>query len=142
MLHKLVKNEQGNVLVMVAVAMTVLLLMTALVVDVGNLFYQRTRLQNVADAAALAAAIEGVLKEDVNDDELKDTALIYIGKNGFTAGNLDDDRSLFDPEDKVTVVLTASEPLFFGPLIRVDYWNFSRQASAKWIYEEGVYLVE
>ncbi|HEX9015466.1 MAG TPA: Tad domain-containing protein, partial [Chloroflexota bacterium] len=52
-------RERGQVLIIVAsVMMLVLLGVAALTVDVGNALLQKRRLQNVADAAALAAASE------------------------------------------------------------------------------------
>ena len=49
-------SQHGQVLVIVAVAFTVLLGAAAIAVDLGNGQLQKRRLQNVADAAALAAA--------------------------------------------------------------------------------------
>ncbi|HET6616317.1 MAG TPA: pilus assembly protein TadG-related protein [Gemmatimonadota bacterium] len=52
------RDERGAVLVMAAVMIPVFLLLTALVVDVGNWFTHKRQLQNRADAAAFAAGIE------------------------------------------------------------------------------------
>jgi hypothetical protein len=49
-------NEDGATAVLVAVILTVLLGIGALVLDVGNLYWERRSLQNGADAAAMAAA--------------------------------------------------------------------------------------
>src|SRR4051794_31068018 len=49
-------NEEGATLVLVAVTLFSLMLMAALVVDVGALVQERRTLQNGADAAALAVA--------------------------------------------------------------------------------------
>ena len=51
------RDERGAVLVMAAVMIPVFLLLTALVVDVGNWFTHDRQLQNRADAAAFAAGI-------------------------------------------------------------------------------------
>ena len=50
------RDEQGAVAIMVALLMTALLGFTGLVVDVGDLYVQRTQLQAAADAAAMAGA--------------------------------------------------------------------------------------
>ena len=50
------KKEEGAVLDLVALLMTVLLGITALAVDFGLAFYQKQRLQAACDSAALAAA--------------------------------------------------------------------------------------
>jgi hypothetical protein len=49
-------SEDGATVVLVAVLLTGLLGLGALVLDVGNLYLERRSLQNAADAAALAAA--------------------------------------------------------------------------------------
>jgi hypothetical protein len=52
------RDERGAVLVMAAVMIPVFLLLTALVVDVGNWFTHDRQLQNRADAGAFAAGVE------------------------------------------------------------------------------------
>lgn len=72
-LSKIYAEEKGLALVLVAVAMTVILGFTALVVDVGSLYLTRSRLINACDAAALAAARElpGGNPESVAKEYLK-----------------------------------------------------------------------
>ena len=53
---KLRRNENGAILVITAAALMVMLGMTAMVVDIGALALEKTRLQSACDAAALAAA--------------------------------------------------------------------------------------
>lgn len=50
------RQEYGSVLVFTAVAIPILLGLTGIAYDVGNLYMHKARLQNVADAAALAGA--------------------------------------------------------------------------------------
>ena len=52
------RNEQGQVIVLAAVIIPVFLLLTALVVDVGDWYTHKRQLQNRADAGAFAAAAE------------------------------------------------------------------------------------
>src|SRR5690348_4617596 len=49
------KRDTGQVLIIFVLALPVLLGMSALVVDLGNLFAQKRNLQKAADASALAA---------------------------------------------------------------------------------------
>jgi Flp pilus assembly protein TadG len=53
---KWIRDENGAVIVLVALALTVLLGMSALAVDYGSLVVAKSELQNAADAAALAGA--------------------------------------------------------------------------------------
>lgn len=48
------RDERGGAIVILAVALTVLLVVTALVIDIGSLYSVRVNLVNTADAAALA----------------------------------------------------------------------------------------
>lgn len=142
------RAEKGDVLVMVAVALVVLLLMTALVIDVGNLFYHRAHLQNAADAAALAAATEGKAAEGEPDEvKMRAEAIKYIELHGLEEENLSDFEA--DTTNKtITLTLSAEEPLYFGPLVKIDHWVFKVRASAKWFdftdtdIFSGVRLVE
>ena len=61
------RDDRGSVMVVVALAMTAILSMVALAVDVGMLFSARGEAQRVADAAALAGA--GSFLEAPDDEE-------------------------------------------------------------------------
>lgn len=56
-MNRVRRDEQGGVFVVSAFLIPVLLLLTALVIDVGNWFTHNRQLQNRADAAAYAAAV-------------------------------------------------------------------------------------
>jgi Flp pilus assembly protein TadG len=55
---KILREERGNVLVLTAFCMTMLLTFMAFAIDVGNLYYTQRQLQTLADAAAMAGALE------------------------------------------------------------------------------------
>jgi hypothetical protein len=52
------RDERGTILALSAVMIPVFLLLTALVIDVGNWYTHKRQLQNRADAAAFAAGVE------------------------------------------------------------------------------------
>jgi Flp pilus assembly protein TadG len=137
----IIKEEAGNVLVIVALMMVVLLLMTALVIDVGNLFYRRAQLQNAADAAALAAAAEGALKEDVTENDLENIAKEYVSAHGLATDSLSVTYPATPDTNTVKVLLTAEEPLFFGPLVNITTWSFGMQSTAQWVYGGNIALI-
>lgn len=56
-IKNLTQNENGGVLILVALLMLVLMGMTALAIDVGGLYHVRRQTVNAADASALAAAM-------------------------------------------------------------------------------------
>ncbi|MBP1920804.1 TadE/TadG family type IV pilus assembly protein [Youngiibacter multivorans] len=75
-LKMLMKNEDGAVVVIVALMMTVLMGFAALAIDVGFMYNQRRSLQNAADAGALA----GVLEIELSGD-YESAAITAVQKN-------------------------------------------------------------
>ena len=71
--RRVLRSQRGSVLVLTALATGVMLGMVALAVDVGMLLQERTKLQAVADAAALAAA------QDLPDEPTVKTTAVYYG---------------------------------------------------------------
>ena len=55
---KILKDESGNILVLSALCLTMLLSVSALAIDVGLLFDKQSHLQTLADTAAMAGALE------------------------------------------------------------------------------------
>lgn len=76
----LLENEQGNVLVMVAMSMVMLCGFTALVADGGSLFLEKSELQKGLDAASLAGARELTGSES----NAVAAAIEVAGKNNVT----------------------------------------------------------
>ncbi len=58
MIKKIGRNEEGQTLTYMALSLLVLLLFVALAVEMGHLFAERRRVQNAADAGALAGVRE------------------------------------------------------------------------------------
>jgi Flp pilus assembly protein TadG len=56
-MHNSYKNNRGQILVLVAISLVVLLGFAALAIDVGYFYHTKNQLQGAADAAALAGAI-------------------------------------------------------------------------------------
>lgn len=91
------KNERGQVLVLAALLMTVLMGFTAFAVDIGRVTVLKSKLQNAADAAALAGA--GVSAHNI--DAAKSTAL----SNGVDKDSDDTtvDVTLYSSSDETEV---------------------------------------
>ncbi|PKM44518.1 MAG: hypothetical protein CVV03_07765 [Firmicutes bacterium HGW-Firmicutes-8] len=83
LIKRLVKDERGTVIVVIAVIFTILLGFVALSVDTGILFVQHSRLGRAMDAAALAGA-----QELPDRDKARQAALDYAGKNNIDPGTL------------------------------------------------------
>jgi hypothetical protein len=76
-LHRYVKREKGQVLIIVALLTTVLLGMVAMTVDIGVFVHEREHVQDTVDAAALA----GAQQIGINQTQAKTDALSYANNN-------------------------------------------------------------
>jgi len=112
------KDEGGAIAVITALALTVLIGVVGLAIDVG-MWYQTDRaLQNAADAAVIAAATNGT---DTYQSEAKAVVAQYgfvDGTNGITVTALNNQTCPSGTTDcyKVTVA-QASAPLFFSGVL-------------------------
>ena len=79
--RRLRRDESGAVIVLVAISIGALIGLTALAIDVGNLFYAQQRLQATTDIAALSAAL------DINHGAAG-TAIITAQTYGAASGGL------------------------------------------------------
>lgn len=79
-----ISNQQGSVIVLVAIGLVVLLGCASLVIDVGLLYTSRSRLVNTADAAALAGAQE----LPMNPEMAREVAREYVLANGVSEDEL------------------------------------------------------
>lgn len=121
------KNERGQALVQTVLMLTMLLGMTALVLDVGAWFRTKRQLQATADAAALAGA------QALPDDPARSTnlAVAYANKNGggvlagsvsITSTNLGNDTISVDGE--------RTQPGFFSRVFGIDVVDIRASAKA------------
>lgn len=90
---KLLKSQKGNVVVITALSLSALIGFTALVIDVGLLYFNRIQLTQLVDASALAGASQ-FLPDATSTPS--GAANDYAARNGLKAG------------DRFTVNVTAS----------------------------------
>ena len=100
-------KERGQTLIIVALAMVVLVGSLALAIDGGNAYAQRRRMQNAADAAALAGAKALALGE--NPEPV--AAEYAVNRNGADSVEVTVDGQA------VTVVARKSFPSFFASVV-------------------------
>jgi hypothetical protein len=103
------KAESGAALVIVAISMVALLGFTALVIDGGRLYSEKSNLQNAVDAAALAGA-QGL---KVSEARAIANAKEVAQKNGYTI--TEDNLTLTSDSIRVTKQITV--PLTFARVI-------------------------
>ena len=116
------REEAGLVLVQLALMMVVLLLFVALAVDMGHIYAERRRMQNAADAGALAGARElcfgspGLVVARATE--------YAVGRNGAHAALVGIDVN------KVRVVTSETTDTYFAGLIGLSTVDVSAEATA------------
>jgi hypothetical protein len=106
-------NSGGQVLVLVALALLVLVGFTAVAVDGGNLYATRRKMQNAADAGALAGARQLCFEEDTSFGAIEAVAQEYAS----TYNDADEDDVEVTVSDTYTVTVVAGtkvDTLFAG----------------------------
>jgi Flp pilus assembly protein TadG len=131
------RDERGQVFIVVALAMVVLVGMAALAVDVANWYQARHRAQVAADAAALAAANCMVWQSQTraaSDPVCSSTTDAATVATNFAATNgISIPTSNVSFSSKfVTVTTTDPTPGFFSGLFGIHHTSPTAVAVAKW----------
>ena len=122
------RNERGQAVVLMVLALVVLLGMAALVLDVGAWFRDKRRLQGTADAAALAGA--QMLPDDPSG--AKNLALSYAGKNGGDVAGADVVISTTVlPNDTIAVKAARDDAGVFGSVLGIGAAHIDARAKAR-----------
>lgn len=114
-MHVFSRNEEGQVVVLVAISMVVLVLMAGIGIDVGYLHYKKQQMQKAADAGALAAAT--VLLNYGNCNNCTAVATDDVVANGFTGSTItvtwpSQDLN-YSGSNYVQVEVQQQQPFFF-----------------------------
>jgi Putative Flp pilus-assembly TadE/G-like len=139
-------QETGSVLVIVAFSMVVLLAVSALAIDLANLYMARAQAQRAADAAALAGAQEFVISGCTTggctaggvQETLARPQAEAAGAQNYIAGQAasikDGDITFSYPtpeEPQITVNAKASVSTFFAKVFGIKTANVSATATAE-----------
>lgn len=119
------KKEEGIALVLVALAFPVFLVLLGLVVDVGYLYYQRVRLINTVDAAALA----GVQELPYSSYEAHQVAREYTLMNHPLVRNLS--TQVDDTASQIEVTVQLAAPVFFLRILGIEEVTLSARSKAQ-----------
>ena len=115
MLKLLRKRERGQVIMIAAFLLPVLMGMTGLAVDVGGYASDRRNMQNAADAIALAAA-----KDLPNPTAAQTTAQAYAVNNGIDPSDMTVTVSGGSTAPQVRVVISKNHNFSFIRALGVD----------------------
>lgn len=95
------QDQKGGVLILVAASLIMLLGMTALVVDIGQLYVVRRQMVSAADGAALAGAVTG--ENNPNKPKTRAIAKHYAEENGAEGFNEEKDVYFYGEGDDETI---------------------------------------
>jgi hypothetical protein len=116
------ERERGSVVVIVALGLTTLLGLGALVTDIGMFYAQKAKLQNAVDASALA----GVQELPKNPTSARTIAQDYASKNDTSNITV----TLNTSNSKITVVAEKKVPTYLAKIWGIREGNLSAKASA------------
>ncbi|MFP5112715.1 pilus assembly protein TadG-related protein [Bacillaceae bacterium C204] len=116
------RDESGAVLVIVAISMVALLGVTALAIDGGRLYSEKSKLQKALDAAVLAGA-QGLTSGEAQAIEI---AQEVSQKNGFPL--TEDDLSL--TSDSIRATKQINVPLTFARVLGMNNTDVNAKAKA------------
>lgn len=122
-MRQLLQSQRGSIIVFFAVLLVVLLGMAGLAIDVGYWYTEKTKLQNVVDAAVLAGVWE--LPDETT---AKNVGTAFAQKNGINTIALQ--KSATDP-DVLEGTASCTAPRFFSKLFLDADVPISAVAKAK-----------
>lgn len=125
-------SSRGQVLVLFALMLTVLIGMTAFVVDLAWIWSHQLKVQRAADAGALA----GVVWLPGNEPSAQDAAEEAATANGYTdgvEGVTVDAREDPTNDNRIVVDISAPVETFFMQLFGVDTVTVARTARAEYV---------
>ncbi len=123
MLRKLFKQEDGQALTAFSLALVGLIGFIALVVDGGNAYAHKSKVQTAADAAAMAGAVR--LAEGASPTTVVQVASSYAYDNG--AGYV---QVTLEGGNAVHVHVERSFPTFFASIFGIEQMNAVAESTA------------
>jgi hypothetical protein len=127
MLHNQTDKEKGSVILLVALMLTVLLGCAAFVVDLGMAYVEKGKLQNVADAAALAGAQDLPAAAGTAINTAKD----YAELNGVPEADTSATAPYSGNSAKIEVVCTKNIQYTFARVLGFTDTDLSARAVAQ-----------
>ena len=119
----LYKEQNGVAKILVALSMFMIIGFTALVVDVGSLYFEKSSLQKSLDAAVLG----GAQRLKVSEAEAKAVAIDLASKNGFAVT----EGEITTGENFIEINKTVNKDLFFARILGFQNTDVSATARAE-----------
>jgi hypothetical protein len=125
-LHLFLKQESGSIIVIAALAMVAVIGFTAIVIDGGRLYFERSNLQKAADAGALAGAKELPLDTVKAEEEAENTA-----EANAVETDIDVETEFGSDQNSITVKVKDHIPLTFARILGFDHQTVSAVAKVQ-----------
>ncbi len=125
-MKQIFKDQRGTAIVLFVLMFTVICGISGLVVDLGYVFYNKHKLQNAVDAAALAAAQQIIN----NPGQITYSAEDIAEKNGVSPSELTINHPYQVDENKVEVSATQMLDYFFMQILGFNSTTISARAVA------------
>lgn len=134
--------ERGQAIVLIALALVAIIAMTALAVDGGNVYVERRRAQNAADATVLDAALAKVRGQDLYTEGLARAASNHYVDTDPTAGQSSPNVNveIYNPPisgpyagqaEYVQTIITSTVQTYFGRVIGITQVTNKVEAVAR-----------
>ena len=135
------RAERGQILALFTLALVAIVAMVGLVIDGGDTFLQRRQMQNVADAAAMAAGYSFAVTG--NESTAEAAGMANAATNGYTAA-ANGATVTVDVTPAVNgsnIVATVSRPHrnWFAGVVGMPWWDVTVTASVITGVPNGVY---
>lgn len=126
MTKRIMEEQEGSVIIIVAIALTALIATASLAIDTGLLYQEKRQLQTSVDAAALAGAQK--LAEGESIDQALMYAQQYVTNNSQVAP--DTISVTFPAVDRISVEATTTRQLLFARAIGSPESSLRAEATA------------
>jgi len=120
---RILKEQSGVSMILVSLGMFMLIGFTAFVVDVGNLYFEKSRLQKSLDAAVLA----GAQRLKVSESEAENVAIDMANQNGFTVTTAEVDTG----DNFIKITKIVNKQLTFARVIGFSDSDVAASARAE-----------
>ncbi|MBB5335729.1 pilus assembly protein TadG-related protein [Pectinatus brassicae] len=137
-IFKYLKQKNGQMIVLFALTLPILLGMAGLAIDLGNLYYQKSYLQNMADAGAAAGAM--YIVSATNHIEAEAEAQKYINLNSKSDESITvtypttikKTGTTYDPSTMIIVNVSKNVKTYFIQLLTgTNTYTISARATAQ-----------
>ncbi|HZG84287.1 pilus assembly protein TadG-related protein [Paenibacillus sp.] len=122
-MRRFIKRQEGGILVLAALTLSICMLFAAVLLDVGLLYMTKSKLRQIANAAVLSAAQELTHTETDVNAVLNDILTAQQARGLVSKVEMDRNRSL-------TLRLEQEVSTVFAPLIGFDAMTVSAEAQA------------